>query len=217
MDRHGGRGGGSSSADGSDIDQECLGSLGRPGMSSNINANLDARKGEQVSEVKPKERRMFVDDPTTQPSLGRPWLDPETGRDFPGDLPTELSWQFYDLIKERGFDATLAMVTRAAMMVKHDLTEADHWRLRFWLRSIKLIYDVQGGDRLSMALSTTYNLLQNGTLKGWGEAAAAAAKILGKPTDSEAWRKRVTRYARQNGYPEVRIYKRRTSQTDNTT
>lgn len=132
--------------------------------------------------------------------------DPETGRPIFTYVTWPESttyWSWYEVIKEWGIDQAHRMAILSAEIVAGDLAEQEKANLRKMLEAIKWHCDFLK-DRRQAALRASYDMLQRGE---WTRAKAAehAKWMLGKEIETEAWRKAVNKWAKEQGKPELKL------------
>ncbi len=149
-----------------------------------------------------------------KPTVGHPFRDPETGLDFPFSPTPVQMWQLYKMIQDFGFDEAVNLAILCANLVKHDLTDDDRARIRRALKHTELFTKVLGGTTpLELALTRSYFLLYNNAITR-EQAADLASDIMKKRVSVESWRKRVDRWAEEQGYPKVQRRKRIEDKTE---
>ncbi len=145
-------------------------------------------------------------------SLGGIFKDPENGEPFTTEVSPELLWILYAIIDRWGKDRACDVLTAGALLVKHELSDYDQRRLRAMIMEIEAIR-VLWRDQEEMVLFHTFRLLYEKKMSR-RDAAEYASSILGRKISTDAWRKRVDRWAETREFPKVDLYSRNEDTSD---
>ncbi len=112
-------------------------------------------------------------------------------------------WVLYDMMQRYGTDTVYNIAAAFVKSTTHgELTESDAAEIRRLMDRAGELEQEYNGDPLEAALSLTYSMLYNKQMTR-EEAASFASKYLRRPTSTEAWRKRVDRWAQEQGKAKI--------------
>jgi hypothetical protein len=128
------------------------------------------------------------------------------------EFPFEIVWAFYRVSKELGPADAFRLAALGVMVdgirirdvpgqdveLLTRLTPSTGERLEFMIDQLWQVLLKEFPKQVDFLLDTSYKMLRNGYFSR-SEAAEFASQMLGKPIESEAWRKRVNKFARDRG------------------
>lgn len=138
--------------------------------------------------------------------------NPFTGETEPLSIPYREFFVLHQLIKIVGLEAAMKAASYLVFVANDlGLSAEQNERLHHVLEAI---HSYQGPDNETDVVLLTYDLLSDRAISR-DEAADLASDLLGRPIKSDAWRKRVDRFAEAHGLPKIEAYKRRRGEPDN--
>jgi hypothetical protein len=131
--------------------------------------------------------------------------DPITGDTWAVPLDVTTFMHFYNTIKNEGIERAQQIALASLQFTRHEVTEEDQRRLAAALWQVQN-YPVF--DREEIMLVSSYWALRQKHLTR-EQVAQEASTFLGKRLSTDAWRKRVDRWAEEQGYEAIGQTKRR--------
>ena len=131
--------------------------------------------------------------------------DPVTCDTWPVALDVAEFWRFYQLIKSEGIEQARSLVLSGLQFARHEVTEEDTRRISAALWEVQH-YPVFSPEEIQLWRSY-WELQRKETTRD--EAAQRASAFLETPISTDAWRKRVDRWAEDQGLPALGQTKRR--------
>ncbi len=122
---------------------------------------------------------------------------------YASDTP-EAFWLLADMIQRYGGQTVYDIASMFAMLSKgtDNLTDDEAQAIRGLINLAAIPGLLVGGDPVELALQHTYRMLYERQITR-EQAAHLAASWINKPVTTEAWRKRVDRWAEDQGKPKI--------------
>jgi hypothetical protein len=147
------------------------------------------------------------------PALRIGVINPRTGQPDIIELQIAVAASLYRTFQNEGLEAVADLVYLVIALREGKVSKEEQDRLLVPIRDILEALTTSFQNNEDMLLSASYSLLHDKRITR-EEAALMASRGLGKKTTTDAWRKRVDRWAEKEGLPKVELYTRRHDESD---